>query len=97
MKAHTVTAAQHTGGASELVVVTPQDSGQTVVTVNGAPVEIYDRVVDLLDTHRDVGIIDTADGASILDWRTTSDFAHAIATDPVLAELIRRQELGGAA
>jgi len=74
MKAHTVTAAQHTGDYA-----------------------VFDRVVDLLDGHRDVGIIDTADGASILDWRTTSDFAHAIATDPVLAELIRRQELGGAA
>lgn len=82
MKAQNVTTAQH---------------GQTVVTINGAPVDIYDRVVDLLDDHRDVGIIDTADGATVLDWRTTTDLANAIASDPVLAELISRQQLGGAA
>lgn len=71
---------------------------QSVTTTQHTDVNAaFDRVVDLLDAHRDIGIIDTTDGATVLDWRTTSDLAHAIATDPVLADLISRQQLGGAA
>ena len=71
---------------------------QSVTTAQHADVDAaFDRVVDLLDAHRDIGIIDTADGDTVLDWRTTTDLANVIASDSVLAELISRQQLGGAA
>jgi hypothetical protein len=53
--------------------------------------------VDILDAHTDIGIIDCPDGRTILTWKTTTELATAIASDPQLAALIRQQELGGAA
>ena len=58
---------------------------------------LTDRIIDILDTHTDIGIIDTADGRSILTWDTTCDLARAIATDGHLVALMQQRELGGAA
>jgi len=68
-----------------------------VSTTNGAPTDVFDRVVDILDAHTDIGIIDCPDGRTILTWKTTTELATAIASDKQLAMLIRQQELGGAA
>ena len=59
---------------------------------------VVDRVIDILDTHgTDIGVIDCADGRSILTWDTTCELARAIAADPHLAALIGQRELSGAA
>jgi hypothetical protein len=58
---------------------------------------VFDRVVDILDAHTDIGILDCPDGRTILNWDTTWKLATAIASDVQLAALIRQQELGGAA
>lgn len=58
---------------------------------------VFDRVVDILDAHTDIGIIDCPDGRTILPWDTTWKLATAIASDPQLAALIRQQETVGAA
>ena len=58
---------------------------------------VAERVIDILDAHTDIGIIDTADGRSILTWETTCDLARAIATDGHLVALMQQRELGGAA
>jgi hypothetical protein len=84
MKAQTVNETQHT-------------ATEWSPTTNGAPTPVFDRVVDILDAHTDIGIIDCPDGRTILTWKTTTELATAIASDPQLAALIRQQELGGAA
>jgi hypothetical protein len=78
--------------------LTATDAGTAWSSVtNGAPTVVFDRVVDILDAHTDVGVLDTFDGCSILTWKTTCELATAIASDPQLAALIRQQQLGGAA
>jgi hypothetical protein len=84
MKAQTVNETQHT-------------ATEWASTTNGAAAPVFDRVVDILDAHTDIGIIDCPDGRTILTWKTTTELATAIASDPQLAALIRQQELGGAA
>jgi hypothetical protein len=64
---------------------------------NPTTTPVFDRVVDILDAHTDIGVLDTFDGCSILTWKTTCELATAIASDAQLAALIRQQELGGAA
>jgi hypothetical protein len=58
---------------------------------------VLDRVVDILDAHTDIGILDCPDGRTILTWKTTTELATAIASDPQLAALIRQQQLGSVA
>jgi hypothetical protein len=58
---------------------------------------LTDRVIDILDAHTDIGVIDCADGRSILTWETTCDLARAIAADEHLVALLQQRELGGAA
>ena len=59
---------------------------------------LTDRVIDILDAHgTDIGVIDCADGRTILTWDTTCDLARAIATDGHLVALMQQRELGGAA
>ena len=70
---------------------------QLTATDTVAPTDVFDRVVDILDAHTDIGIIDCPDGRTILTWKTTVELATAIATDQQLAALIRQQKLGGAA
>lgn len=57
-------------------------------TTNGAATPVFDRVVDILDAHTDIGVLDCPDGRTILTWKTTCDLATAIATDKALAALI---------
>ena len=57
---------------------------------------LTERVITILD-ETDIAVVDASDGETLLTWECTVDLARAIAADPVLADLIRRQELGGAA
>lgn len=81
----------------QAVTTTQHTATEWSSTTNGAPTPVFDRVVDILDAHTDIGIIDCPDGRTILTWDTTWKLATAIASDPQLAALIRQQELGGAA
>ena len=84
MKAHTATPTQ-------------QNATEWASTTNGTPTPLFDRIVDVLDAHTDIGIVDCADGRSILTWETTCDLATAIASDQRLAALIAAQNTASAA
>lgn len=84
MKAQTVNETQHT-------------ATEWSSTTNGAATPVFDRVVDILDAHTDIGVIDTFDGCSILTWKTTCELATAIASDKQLAALIQQRDLGSVA
>lgn len=58
---------------------------------------VVERLIDLLDAHRDIGIIDTRDGATILTWETTCELARHIASDRELRALILGDPAGDAA
>lgn len=95
MKAQAVTSSQLPVSSAAKGKTAP--SKEILLREASGTATIYDRVVDILDSHIDVGIVDCADGRSILTWDTTQQLATAIATDTQLAKLIRRQNLDGAA